>query len=196
MGGTSGPFRGDYRLAALSPEVRALLPTGVVSAVDWLPGIRFQGCLRYNLVQLFDAKRALVKQIDAGAILLKTSRTESEWAYIDSQLKPRHFVNPDAATSRLLDEIQRELDAKENLQVVFVICPCSESWNRTFIGQEGFQSFLKRLRQLRCQVLDFYGHNEFSRNDFVDPTHFNIQGATKFSKLLRERLSASCSIAL
>lgn len=187
-GGTSGPFHGDYRLAAFDSSIRALLPTGTVPSFDWMPGIRFQGQLRNNLVQFFNAKRAVTKQIDAGAMLIKTSRSDSEWAYIDSQLKPLSFTHPDTSCDRLLSRIQSELIAKPDINVLFVIGPCTESWSRSFIGHPDLTHFVQRLQQLRCRVVNYYGNTVFTRDDFVDSTHLNIHGAKKFSEMLKHEI--------
>lgn len=60
----------DYRLA---PE------SGRLEWQECVPGIRFFGALRKNVVAYIDAKRAVARTIDNGANLIKTSRTTSEW---------------------------------------------------------------------------------------------------------------------
>ncbi len=191
---TKAVFRGDYTLAASSRDVRKRLPSGVVSASGWLPGVRCQGCLRANLADLMNARMSVTKRIDRGAVLLRTSRTQEEWAYLDQTLRPTRFVPPSPACRAVLDEIVRLVAARDGrLRVVFVIGPCSPSWRRKFANADKLHmwalAFANEMSGQPITVIDLFSDIDFATDEFADATHLNCDGAVRFSSELRQRLS-------
>lgn len=186
-------FCGSYLLAAKARAVRRRLPPGVVNGLDWLPGIRFQGRLRSNLAAAVNTRLSVTKEVDKGALLLKTSRTDEEWSFIDKTLKPTDFGLPSEACQAMLDEIARIVKSRKGrLRVVFVIGPCSPSWCRLFTGGAALRKWVKdfnvRMADSHLVVLDLFSDSDFERKDFVDPTHLNRDGAIRFSRELKRRL--------
>ena len=187
-------FRGGYLLAAKSREVRRRLPHGVVNGFSWLPGIRFQGQLRANLAAAVNTRLSVTKEIDCGAVLLRTSRTDAEWSFIDKTLKPTDFGLPSEACQAMLDEIARIVKAREGrLRVVFVIGPCSPSWCKLFTGGDALRKWVKefnvQMADSHLQALDLFSDSDFGRKEFADPTHLNRDGAARFSRELKRRLT-------
>ena len=180
---TSG-FAGQYGLVAINSEVRQKLPDGLVSLSDWLPGIRFQGCLRANLTAWLNARKAVTKKVDQGAALIKRSRTEEEWRVIDTELKAEPFAGPDAEALAELEQIEKLLEARPCVRVFWVVAPASPSWKRLYTGEHELEKFLKGLRG-QNRAVNLFADGDFSVADFADPTHLNLEGATKFSRKLR-----------
>lgn len=186
-------FRGNYTLAASARDVRRRLPSGVVSDSDWLPGVRFQGCLRANFAVLMNAKMSVTKRIDRGAVLLTTSRTKEEWAYLDRTLRPVAFVPPSPACRTKIEEIVRLVAAyRGSLRVVFVIGPCSPSWRRQFTNPDDLRawvrSFADEMAGQPISVIDLFSDTDFATEEFADATHLNCDGAVRFSSELKRRL--------
>ena len=186
-------FRGGYLLAARSSAVRHRLPRGVVNGLAWLPGIRFQGQLRANLAAAVNTRLSVTKEIDCGAVLLRTSRTDAEWSFIDKTLKPTDFGLPSEACQAMLDEIARIVKAREGrLRVVFVIGPCSPSWCKLFTGGDALRKWVKefnvQMADSHLSVIDLFSGSDFERREFADPTHLNRDGAVRFSCELKCRL--------
>ena len=180
-------FAGSYGLAAVRTAVREGLPEGLISLSDWLPGIRFQGRLRANLTAWLNARKAVTKKVDHGAALLKRSRTEQEWEVIDSTLKAEPFAIPNDEVEAELKEIDRLLKERPQVHVFWVVAPASPSWRRLYTGEEALGRFLAGLHGQQCAV-NLLMNEEFDKDDFADPTHLNLQGADKFSRLLKERI--------
>ena len=181
---TSG-FAGQYGLVAVNSEVRQKLPDGLVSLSDWLPGIRFQGCLRANLTAWLNARKAVTKKVDQGAALIKRSRTEEEWRVIDMELKVEPFAGPDAEAQAELDQIEKLLKERPRVRVFWVVAPASPSWKRLYKGEGELERFLKGL-QGQNHAVNLLMDGDFGVADFADPTHLNLDGATKFSKKLKQ----------
>lgn len=186
-------FRGGYLLAAKSRDVRRRLPAGVVNGLSWLPGVRFQGQLRANLAAAMNTRLSVTKEIDRGAVLLRTSRTDEEWAFIDKTLKPTDFGLPSVACQAMLDEIARIVKMREGrLRVIFVIGPCPPSWCKLFTGGDTLCKWVKdfnvRMADSHFSVIDLFSDSDFETEDFADPTHLNRDGAVRFSRELKRRL--------
>ena len=177
-------FAGQYCLAALKSEVRHKLPKGLVSTSDWLPGVRFQGRLRSNLTAWLNARKAVTKKIDQGATLLKRSRTHAEWKVIDAALKTESFAGPNAEAQAELDLIMSILTERPDVRIFWVVAPVAPSWKRLYTGQRALEDFLKEL-QGQNHVVNLLMDDDFVISDFADPTHLNIDGATKFSRKLK-----------
>ena len=185
-------FAGSYGLAALESTVRKELPAGLVSLSNWLPGIRFQGRLRANLTAWLNARKAVTKKVDHGAALAMRSRTEQEWKVIDATLKPESFVGPNAEARAELEMIERLLKERSDVRVFWVVSPASPSWKRLYTGEGEIEQFLKSLHGQNYAV-NFLTDGDFSVSDFVDPTHLNLQGATKFSRMLKQYIDKECA---
>ena len=183
---TSG-FAGQYGLVAINSDVRKKLPASLVSLSDWLPGIRFQGCLRANLTAWLNARKALTKRVDQGAALIKRSRTAEEWKVIDAQLKSEPFVPPNAEAQAELDMIEKLLKERPSVRVFWVVAPTSPSWKRFYTGKRELEGFLKSLNR-QNHVINLWDVEDFEMSDFADPTHLNIQGSIKFSKMLKRQI--------
>ena len=180
---TSG-FAGQYGLVAINSEVRQKLPDGLVLLSDWLPGIRFQGCLRANLTAWLNARKAVTKKVDQGAALIKRSRTDEEWRVIDTELKAEPFAGPDIEAQAELEQIEKLLKERPGVRVFWVVAPASPSWKRLYTGEHELEQFLKGLRG-QNRAVNLFADGDFSVADFADPTHLNLEGATKFSRKLR-----------
>ena len=185
-------FAGQYGLAAVESNVRKELPEGLVPLSDWLPGIRFQGRLRANLTAWLSARKAVTKKVDQGAALAMRSRTEQEWKVIDATLKPESFVGPNIEAQKELEMIERLLNERSAVRVFWVVAPASPSWKRLYTGEERIEQFLKSLHGQNYAV-NFLMDKDFSVSDFADPTHLNLQGATKFSRKLKQYINKECA---
>lgn len=170
----TGSVVANYRLAPQSGRLKFL---------DRIPGIRFFGGLRSNLVDLLNDRRSVSTVIDHGAKLLKTSRAPEEWKTINAKIGGKRFIG-DPESERHFIQV---LSSFAPRRVYLVICPCSSVWKSKFIGQKELSVLLARVRGLQnTVVLDYYGSSDFSDNDFMDPTHFNISGARRFSNILKK----------
>lgn len=170
----TGSVIADYRLAPQSGRLKFL---------DRIPGIRFFGRLRSNLVDLLNDRKSVSIVIDHGAKLLKTSRTPDEWKTINAKIGGARFIG-DPESERHFIQVLASFAPRK---VYLVICPCSSGWMSKFRGQEGLSALLARVRVLQnIVVLDYYGSADFSDSDFTDPAHFNISGARRFSNILKK----------
>jgi hypothetical protein len=171
----NGDWVGDYRLAKRS---------GRCEFWDYVPGIRFYGMFRKNLTDYLNSKKMITKVVDNGAVLLKTSRTKKEWSIINSKLKSWDFEYVD-----WVERFEHSMQALSPRRVIVVICPCSLRKTELFAGKNNLELFLKRISKLsNVSVVNYYGSDKFSDVDFVDPTHFNIEGARKFSRFLKTEI--------
>jgi lysophospholipase L1-like esterase len=58
-----------------------------------------------------------------------------------------------------------------------------------FTSKDNLKAFLTRISKLsNVRVINYYGSDKFSDGDFTDPTHFNIEGARKFSRMLKKEI--------
>ena len=178
-------FTGQYGLAAVEFHVRKELPEGLVSLSDWLPGVRFQGRLRANLTAWLNARKAVTKKVDYGATLLMQSRTAEEWKVINAALKAEPFAGPDVEARVELDQIENLLGERPKVRVFWVVAPASPSWKQLYKGEHDLERFLTGL-QGQNHVVNLFLDGDFGVDDFADPTHLNLEGATKFSKKLKQ----------
>lgn len=173
-GGFTGTrFQGDYRLAPQS---------GRLSLKDRLPGLRFFGSLRKNLVSAIEERRTLTKKIDRGARLILTSRTPEEWKVINAKGGVMQFVsNPEKE-----DEFVSLLASFAPRRIILVVGPCASKWTSRFSTHVQLNTFLSRCSNLaNVSVINHFGSSDFTDADFTDPTHLNIRGARKLSRLLK-----------
>lgn len=169
-------FVGDYRLAPNS---------GRVNGVDSIPGMRFYGCLRKSVTSWLNARAAVTKVIDNGAILHKNSRSSSEWKVINSKQKP-HLFRKIAETCTIL---KGTLSSFAPRKVYIVVAPCSTRLMELFDGRDELERYMKELDNLsNVSVINMFGDDRFTDADFVDTTHLNIKGAYKFTSFLKVRL--------
>ena len=168
------PYVADYRLVPQS---------GKLSFDNQIPGVRFFGALRKNLVSMMNARKSVSSVIDNGAQLLTTSRTAEEWKVINEKTGEVRFAGDPECERHFIQVLASFAPRK----VYLVICPCSSVWKSKFIGRKELSALLARVRGLQnAVVLDYYGSADFSDNDFTDPTHFNISGARRFSNILKK----------
>ena len=166
---------GDYRLAPKS---------GRSDIVDAIPGIRFYGMFRKNFTDYLNSKKAVTKIIDKGAVLLKQSRSKKEWEIINSKLTSWHFEY-----ANWVEKFEQSIYALVPRKVIVVVCPCSSRKTELFTGKNNLEAFLMRITKLsNIRVINYYGSDKFSDGDFTDPTHFNVEGARKFSQMLKKEL--------
>ena len=172
---SEGNWVGDYRLSPRS---------GRSEILDTIPGIRFYGMFRKNLTDFFNSKKAVTKVVDKGAVLLKTSRNDKEWTIINSKLTSWSFDY-----KAWVEKFEQQIKALSPRMVLVVVCPCSSRKTELFDSRNNLESFLSRIDNLsNVTVVNYYGSDKFSDADFVDPTHFNIEGAKKFSRLLKKEI--------
>lgn len=179
-GGFTGTrFQGDYRLAPQS---------GRLSLSDRLPGLRFFGALRKNLVSAMEERRTVTKKIDRGARLVLTSRTPEEWKVINAKGGVMQFEsNPEKE-----DDFISLLASFAPRHIILVVGPCASHWTSRFSTQVQLNSFLSRCSNLaNVSVVNYFGSSDFSDADFTDPTHLNIHGARKLSRLLKSQFCKS-----
>lgn len=181
----SGPFQGDYRFAAESPIVKSE-PKIQIPLVDRLPGFRFYGKTRENLAQCMNNRLSATKTIDHGAILQRLSRNKAEWEYIMARCRPPKF-SCDAETKAMLANI---LSCNTRYEVVFVVSPIAEPWQKRFSGRKELMALENWLRTFsRVRVLDFMeAPHRYELSEFMDLTHLNESGARRFSRELKECL--------
>ena len=172
---SDGSWVGDYRLAPKS---------GRSDIVDAIPGIRFYGMFRKNFTDYLNSKKAVTKIIDKGAVLLKTSRSKKEWEIINSKLTSWHFEY-----ENWVEKFEQSIYALAPRKVIVVVCPCSSRKTELFTGKNNLKAFLMRITKLsNIRVINYYGSDKFEDGDFTDPTHFNVEGARKFSQMLKTEL--------
>lgn len=171
-------WRGDYRLAPKS---------GRASFIDRVWGMRFYGMLRVSLSSYLNNQQSITKVVDSGAVILKTSRTAEEWQIINSQIEPCCFSYYDEECGVGLSDSIRALAPRK---VIVVVCPCSSRWTAVYNSKDLLANFLQQLSKIpNVQIINLFASTEFVDSDFVDPTHLNICGAQKLSRILRERIS-------
>lgn len=167
-------YVGDYRLAPKSERV---------SDVDAIPGIRFYGYLRKSVIDWLNAKAAVTKVIDNGAVLLKNNRSRSEWEFINGKQKPYSFTLDEESCAHFKEILNGFAPRK----VYVVVAPCSKRFMEVFEGRYEFAQFMDKLNDLpNVSVVNMLGDDRFTDADFVDTTHLNMNGSRKFSQLLKE----------
>lgn len=165
----SGDYVGDYRLAPKS---------GRVKGVDAIHGIRLYGYLRKSVTDWLNARAAVTKVIDNGAVLLKTSRSSSEWEVINRKQVPYSFRRDEESYSAF-KKVLREFGPRK---VYVVVAPCSKRFMELFNGRDEFERYIKEVDDIpNVCVVNMFGDDSFTESDFVDTTHFNKDGACKFS---------------
>lgn len=178
-----GKYIGDYRLAPAS---------GRVSGIDAIPGIRLYGYLRKSVTDWLNAKAAVTKVIDNGAVLLKNSRSGSEWEVINGKQQPYSFKRDEESCSIFIETLSGFAPRK----VYVAVGPCSKRFMELFEGRDELERFMKELAALdNVCVVNLFGDDRFTDADFVDTTHLNIDGARKFTRSLIESLRAGQKFA-
>lgn len=176
-------FVGDYRLAALNSDVRAVLPYPI-GWTDRMPGVRFQGKLRNSLVQYMNARKATTKLIDNGAEILLNSRSDAEWAVMDKTITPFGFEFPAQAQSVL----NAFYALRGNAKLIWVVSPIAPYMREKFTGEALLCDFLKKQERengvMACQVDQV---DVFQRELFTDHRHLNVRGAILFMQKLLGR---------
>ena len=169
-------YVGDYRLAPGS---------GRVKGVDAIPGIRLYGYLRKSTTDWLNSRAAVTKVIDNGAVLLKTSRSSSEWEVINGKQKPYSFRRDEDSCAKY-NKVLSEFAPRK---IYVVVAPCSKRFMELFEGREEFESYMRELDAMpNVSVVDMFGDARFTESDFVDTTHLNKEGAHKFTLYLLEKV--------
>lgn len=179
-------FIGDYRLAGIRSEVREALPNGKLKWQDWMPLVRFQGSLRSSLTAYINSLHPTTKRIDKGSELLLNSRTKEEWEVINKGVRAQPFAKADNCS-----ELLKEMYSKRgNVTIVWIVSPISPYWYSLYTGNDDLQMFLKEeSAKENVYTFNYVGRTEdFPTELFVDPTHMNVHGAEKFSRMLRDDL--------
>lgn len=176
-------YVGDYRLAPNS---------GRVCGVDAIPGIRFYGYLRKSVTDWLNARAAVTKVIDNGAVLIKTSRSSSEWEVINRKQEPYSFRR-DQESCSAFKKILREFGPRK---VYVVVAPCSKRFMELFEGRDEFDCYMKELDDVpNVTVVNMFGDYRFTDADFVDTTHLNMDGASKFTGLVIGAIKDSAKLS-
>ena len=166
----------DYRLAPKS---------GRVKGVDAIPGMRFYGCLRKSVTDWLNAKASVTKVIDNGAVLLKNSRSSSEWEVINGKQKPYSFRR-DEESCAIFKEALKGLAPRK---IYVVVAPCSKRFMDLFEGRDAFEGFMRELEVIpNVSAINMFGDERFTEADFVDTTHLNIKGAYKFTSFVKDAI--------
>ena len=133
---------------------------------------------------VINSKKAVTKIVDSGAVLLKTSRSKKEWEVINSKLVPWHFEY-----ANWVEKFEYSMRTLAPRKVIVVVCPCSSRKMELFTGKDNLEAFLTRVSKFsNVTVVNYYGSDKFMDADFTDPTHFNIEGARKFSIMLKKEI--------
>ena len=174
---------GDYRLVGRKQSIPGLSLTWT----DWMPGFRFQGQLRTALTQYMNARKSYTKKIDNGAELLLNSRTESEWAVIKKGLKPHIFFS----NSRCEEQVECLYAKQKNHRIVWVVAPICTSHHQLHVNPIVMNAFLTRQAQHpNVSIINFFDDvANYPDQLFADSTHYNVDGAEKFTKTLVRLLS-------
>lgn len=181
----SGPpaLMGDYRLVLDNPAVRAFLPPEKCRLRDRLPGLRFHGALRPNLAAWLNGRFALTKRIDRGATLQILSRTPKEWAVINATIRPSGFSVDDDWKARIA-----ALARRATRPIVWVVGPCAPRWAKLYEGEPALRAFLDWLTALPNQIVIDLHALPYGEALFMNPTHLNLDGAERFTRVLRAEL--------
>ncbi len=177
-------LQGNYKLALSSLVVRENTEW---SFADLIPGIRFHGNLRGNLTTYLDGKTSLTRKIDQGAALLLNSRSKKEWEHINSKIEEQTFeCHPSWIT-----EINK-LNVTTNHPVIWVVGPVSPHWREHYNGNEKMKNFLAHISSIpNMYVVNLFDDTvDYTEAEFADPTHLNIRGAERFTKLLVQKLNS------
>ncbi len=179
-------FPADYQLVLGNADVRAVLPPERTALSERLPGVRFHGALRRNLTAFLNDRLALTKVVDHGATLQRLSRTPAEWETINRSRKEPMEFHFDAHWQAALDDLY----GRTERPIVWVVGPLAPHPWRLYRGEAELEAFLAA----QVQRKHVYAVNlirlseEMTEADFMDSTHLNLQGAERFTRLLRERL--------
>lgn len=173
-------FVGDYRLVAGDGNVRSSMPELNIPWPDWVPGLRFQGTLRAALTQYINARKGMTKKVDNGSELLLRSRTKAEWSAIKKTLEHYSFFD---VPRKQLDEIYA---VQDDHLIVWVVTPSCKAHHDYLNTPEALKGFLARQSKRRNVMAFNYFDETMDYPDslFADPTHFNIEGAGKFTREL------------
>ncbi len=177
-------LQGDYRMALSNADVRKVVKYDLS---DLIPGVRFHGQMRQNLTTWLDGKMSLTRQIDQGAALILQSRTEKEWEFINAKITDSVFsCHPSWQVA--VDKIE----ATSEHPIVWIVSPIAPHWREHYHGREKLKEFLKEMaKRPNMYVVDLFDETaDYSEAEFVDPTHLNIHGATRFTKQLLPYLKA------
>ncbi len=178
-GEITASFVADYTLVRDAPMEQPWEKT--------MPGIRFHGALRNNLASWFNGQRAVTKRIEQGAILQLLSRTPEEWQIINRKIMSSTF-SYDSSWDAFLERCR----ATKAHPIVWVVGPTAPAWRAKYQGDEARKAFCERLKvQPHTYVIDLYDvTKDYTEAAFVDPTHLNIEGAKRFTALLKRALEA------
>lgn len=186
-------FAADYQLVLSNAEVRAVLPPERTACLERLWGVRFHGALRRNLTAFLNDRLALTKIVDHGATLQRLSRTLAEWEIINQSRSEPVAFHFDAHWQARLDALY----GSTKRPIVWVVGPLAPHPWRLYRGMAELEAFLatqvKRKHVYAVNLIRL--SEEMTEADFMDPTHLNLQGAERFTRLLRERLMAIPEVA-
>lgn len=79
-----------------------------------------------------------------------------------------------------------------NIKPFIVICPVTNFYRKYFsktIRKEFYGIIENFKKEYKFEVFDFYESKEFSDEDFYNPSHLNITGAEKFTKMINDLIS-------
>ncbi len=171
-------LQGNYLLALSSAHVRENVRH---EFTDRVPGIRFHGRLRSNITTWLDGKTGLTRRVDHGAALIVHSRSEKEWAIINDKIADSTF-DCHVSWQMELDKIQ----ATTNHPIVWVVSPVAPHWREHYKGRARMKDFLSKLAaRPNMYVVDLFDETaDYAEAEFVDPTHLNVNGATRFTQQL------------
>ena len=75
-----------------------------------------------------------------------------------------------------------------------MIGPCSPSWRKLFTGGDALRKWVKefnvQMADSHLSVIDLFSDSDYERNEFTDPTHLSRDGAVRFSRELKRRLTS------
>jgi len=146
-----------------------------------LPGVRSFGKFRKVFAEWLNERVGGTKKISRGAVLQLNSRTTAEWETINAKLKPCRFHVSEFWKSRI-----ERVAASTSRQIYWVIGPCAPHWKALFENESDLNSFCAWLARVPNQhVVNLYSL-DFGNECFMDPTHLNVEGAHRFSRLAKD----------
>lgn len=84
-----------------------------------------------------------------------------------------------------------EMLIDNNIEPIIVICPAINLYKYNF-SETIYDQFNNVINSVKSkydvQILNYFDCNYFTEDDFYDPSHLNIYGAQKFTKVLQKRI--------
>lgn len=170
---------GDYRLVSNRARTCELLHISHATAIDMMPGIRFQGMLREAMSTYLNTLKGISRVVDHGAELLPASRSRAEWEAINAKIVP-HVFSCTKNNEQLLDLLYA---SQGRHKIVWVVSPISSNHHMLHRNPDAIKLFLtQQTSRPGVYSVDLFDRvSSYPDSYFADQTHLNLSGAEKFS---------------